>query len=273
MAEIKDRYKEIPIKDIIIGKIQTRTRDVGKNIDDLAASIKKIGLLQPIAVAPVPNQDNKYEIILGQRRYLACKKLQKEMIPCTIFDENIDPIEAKVISFSENILREGLHNLDIIDICTSLYKKYDSIPAVASETGIPQDLVSRYVKYDQLNPKLKKKVDSGQIAQRNALRVQRAAAATGLDDPEQIANLAMEFNNLTPTQQKAVEVKISQQPEIQLDDAVKDAKKAPKTKKINIELLEQEHARLKQYASKEGMKIDEAAIELIMEGLDLNRVV
>ncbi len=272
MAKIKERYVEIPIKDIAIGKSQTRVRDVGRNIDELAANISKNGLLQQIAVAPSATQKGKYEIILGQRRYLACKMLGMETIPCTVFDESIDPIEAKVISFSENIIREGLHNLDIIDICTALYKKYDSIPAVASETAIPEDLVRRYVKYDQLNPELKEKVDAGLIAQRNALRVQRAAAATGTDDPKKVADLAMEFNNLTSTQQKSVEVYITQQPEATLDEAVKASKEAPETKGLRIELLEHEHARLKQYASDEGMRIEEAAIELITEGLDTNRV-
>lgn len=272
MAMIKERYIEIPIKDITIGKVQTRVRDVGRNIDELAANIHKNGLLQQIAVAPSTVQKGKYEIILGQRRYLACKMLGMETIPCTVFDESIDPIEAKVISFSENIVREGLHNLDIIDICTALYKKYDSIPAVASETAIPADLVSRYVKYDQLNPELKEKVDSGLIAQRNALRVQRAAAATGMEEPKEIADLAMKFTKLTPTQQKAVEVHISQRPEATLDEAVEAAKEAPETEKLSIVLLKREHARLKQYAGDEGMKIEEAAIELITEGLDTNRV-
>jgi ParB family chromosome partitioning protein len=267
MAKITERYKEIPLSDIVIGQMQTRTRDVGKNIDDLAISIKKIGLLQPIAVAP-SKQEGKFEIILGQRRYLACKKLGWTTIPCTVFDENIDPIDAKVISFSENILREGLHNLDIIDICTALYKKYDSINAVASETGIPADLVGRYVKYDQLIPELKKKVDDGVLPQRTALRIQRAAAATGEENPKDITRLAEEFSILTPTQQKSVEVQISQQPDTTLKQAIKSAQVAPKTKKLNIELLDQEHERLKKYAKDEGMKTNEAAIELIIEGLN-----
>ena len=48
------RYEAIPLKDLSIGESQSRVRDVNKGIEDLAQSIKKIGLLEPIVVAPPP---------------------------------------------------------------------------------------------------------------------------------------------------------------------------------------------------------------------------
>ena len=96
MAKIVE-IKEIPLKTLIIGKGQVRVRDVGKDIDELADSIKKQGLLQPIVVCE-SDEPGKYEILTGQRRFLAHKVLQLEKITACILDEKVDEIEAKLIS-------------------------------------------------------------------------------------------------------------------------------------------------------------------------------
>ena len=80
-----------------IGKGQVRLRDVGKDIDELAASIAKVGLLEPIVVAP-GSAPGKFEIITGQRRFLAHKKLGAETIMAAVLDTAVDETEAKVIS-------------------------------------------------------------------------------------------------------------------------------------------------------------------------------
>ena len=66
MAKLKE-FKEIKLQDLAIGKGQVRLSEVGKDIDELAESIKKQGLLQPIVVCPA-EKEGKYEILLGQRR-------------------------------------------------------------------------------------------------------------------------------------------------------------------------------------------------------------
>ena len=69
MAKIKT-VRDIPLDDLVIGKAQVRKRDVGKDIDELAESIRVVGLLEPIVVAPA-DKPGKFEIITGQRRFLA----------------------------------------------------------------------------------------------------------------------------------------------------------------------------------------------------------
>ena len=69
MADIVD-FIDIPLNQLEIGKSQVRLSDVGKGIEELADSIKKVGLLEPIVVGP-QNSNGKYEIILGQRRFFS----------------------------------------------------------------------------------------------------------------------------------------------------------------------------------------------------------
>ena len=91
--------KEIPLDDLVIGKGQVRVRDVGKEINELADSIAKIGLLEPIVVCET-EESGKYEILTGQRRFLAHKQLQLEKIKCCVLDGKVDETDAKIISIT-----------------------------------------------------------------------------------------------------------------------------------------------------------------------------
>src|SRR5215211_3785625 len=74
------------------------------NIEELADSIRKKGLLQPIIVRTRPdNQEISFEIVAGTRRYLACKSLGRKKITCHVIE--LDDREAFEISLVENVQR------------------------------------------------------------------------------------------------------------------------------------------------------------------------
>ena len=98
------------VKDIEISKIVVSEQNVRKdlsagteeaNLADLANSIKEKGLLSPITVV---QRGDHYELIVGQRRFLACKKLGYEKIAAIIRDES-DDTDYLTISLIENIHR------------------------------------------------------------------------------------------------------------------------------------------------------------------------
>ena len=89
-------FKEIPLGDLTIGLGQVRIRDVSKDIDQLADSIRQVGLLEPIVVSPT-DDEGKYEIITGQRRFLAHQELGKDKIWAAILDQRVDEMTAKVL--------------------------------------------------------------------------------------------------------------------------------------------------------------------------------
>ena len=112
---------EIPLGDLVIGKGQARTREPNKNIDQLVASIDKVGLLQPIVVCK-STEVGKWEILTGQRRFLAHKILKRDSITAAVVDGRVDEAEAKAISITENLIRrKRLAGTELIDGITFLY--------------------------------------------------------------------------------------------------------------------------------------------------------
>lgn len=100
--------KEIIIENIKPNRNQPR-RDFDQNsIDELAQSIKEYGILQPVIVRKI--DDANFELIAGERRLKACKKLNMRTIPAII--KNFDEEKSFILSVIENIQRE---NLNIVD--------------------------------------------------------------------------------------------------------------------------------------------------------------
>jgi ParB family chromosome partitioning protein len=269
MAKIIE-YKDIPCENLSIGRAQVRTREVGKGIDELAASIDKVGLLEPILVI-ASEQPERYEIILGQRRFLAHLQLNRKTITAGILDERIDEITAKVLSVTENLVREDLNQKDLIDVCTFLYKKYGTVNAVVEETGLRSDNVKKYIKYDRLTDALKVMVDKGDVIMDVALRAQDAAEATaeckGAFDPNDAVKLAMEMRSMSQAQRKKIQEEIASSPDVSIDEVIEHSKSGGKITQIVITLGAKAHQSLHRFATDEGSSIDSAAAELIEQGL------
>ncbi len=266
MAKIVE-FKDILLEDLVIGMNQARSsNDAKKDLDDLKNSIQKKGLLEPILVAPSGSGD-KYEIILGQRRFLAHRELNKETIMAGILDEHLDEIDAKVLSVTENLVRRDMNSKDLIDVCTHLYKHYGTVEAVVEETGLSKTKVDQYVKYDRLIPDLKKVVDSGESNLQAALRAQDALATEGEPDPQESVKLAKEMSSMSGAQQKRVQKELKDRPTESVDEVIEEAKSGGKVTQVVITLLPNIHNALKLFANAEGTTMDEAASRLIEDGL------
>jgi len=218
MARIVE-FKDIPLVDLEIGKGQVRLSDAHQDIDELVDSIRKVGLLEPIVVAP-PGPNGKHEVILGQRRYLAHRLLQAKTITAGILDEHVEEIEAKVLSVTENLVRRDLNRKDLIDVCTYLYKHYGSINAVVTETGLSSQKVSEYVKYDRLIPELKRIVDDGESDLNAALRAQDALGTEGELDPQECVKLAKEMTGVSGAQRKRIQKQLTEDPTVSVDEVI-----------------------------------------------------
>ena len=267
MAKIRE-FKDIPLGDLEISKSQVRVNDNNMDIDELADSINKVGLLEPIVVAP-PGPSGKYEIILGQRRFLAHRVLKLETIKAGILSERVEAIEAKVLSVTENLVRRDLNRKDLIDVCTYLFKQYTSMRAVAMETGLPYDKVRRYVKYDRLIPELKTIVDGGEADVQTALRAQDALSTEGEPNSQEAVKLAKEMSQMSGAQQTRIQKELADST-ASVDEVIEQAKGGGKVTQIIVTLGQQVHRSLGQFAKEEGSNIDEAAAQLIENGLSLN---
>jgi ParB family transcriptional regulator, chromosome partitioning protein len=267
MAKAQE-IRDVKMADLIIGKSQVRVKDVGKEIDELAESIRVQGLLQPIVVI-ASDKKGKYEIVTGQRRYLACKQLKIDVIKAVVLGDKIDEAKAKAISVTENLVRRNLSQKELIDACTALFNKYGSIKVVCEETGLPRREVTNYVKYDRLVEPLQKMVKDGELDMKTALRAQDAAGAGSDDkpDPKAIVKLAQEMKSMTGAQQKKLIQIVETETHDNVDDVIESAKSGAKVKQIVVTLTDEIHKSLQEYAKSDGVNQDEAASTLIEDGL------
>lgn len=101
---------KIPIASLQRNKYQPRSIFDDEKISELSKSIKENGIIQPIAVRPNKYEPGKYEIIAGERRWLAAQRAGLNEVPVTIL--NIDDQKSLEIAIVENIQREDLNVIE-----------------------------------------------------------------------------------------------------------------------------------------------------------------
>lgn len=273
IANVKE-MKDIPLDHLEVGMSQARLRNVSKDIDELADSIHRVGLLEPIVVVESPDSPGKYQILTGQRRYQAHRvladtgRLESRTIRALILDRSVDEVEAKVISLTENQVRLDLGRPDVIDAMTWLYKKYGSVSAVHEATGIQRKKIQDAVKFDRLIPELKDAVNRNEVRLDAALKAQDAASA-GRDTPDvdEAVKLAREMSGMIKVQQDRLRKTRIDQPDAPLDDVIEDAKTRSRVTQIIVTLSANMHEALQQFAETEGTTQDAAAAGFIETGL------
>ncbi len=155
--------KEINLDEIDISKFNTR-KDLGAgteeaSLNDLANSIQEKGLLNPIMVRKGKN--GKYDLIAGQRRFLASKKIGLKTIPSIIKDELSD-IDATIISLIENVQRADMNPLDKAKAYKIIYEKYQDYKKVAKETGVSVSTIKKYLTLLNLSLTLQEKLTTSE---------------------------------------------------------------------------------------------------------------
>lgn len=107
-SQKKDEQRSLPVDLLCPGKYQPRTRMDAGSLEELAASIKAQGIMQPILVRPTGN--NRYEIIAGERRWRAAQIAALREVPVLI--REIADEAALAMALIENIQREDLNPLE-----------------------------------------------------------------------------------------------------------------------------------------------------------------
>ena len=128
----------IGLSELIPGEFHPHLEYTNDNLDNLTNSIKKYGILEPLIVRP---KEQKYEIILGNRRYNAAKNLGLQKVPAIIL--NVNDETALNIIISDNIQRKELSSKEE----AYLYDKALSFPNTNKEKisinlGIPLDRIT-----------------------------------------------------------------------------------------------------------------------------------
>lgn len=152
------------LKDILPNRFQPRLHFDEQKLEDLADSIRRYGVIQPIVVRQI---GNKYEIIAGERRFKASKLANKETIPAIIL--NLSDRDSEEIALLENIQREDLTPIEeavsykrILDI------GYITQEKLAKQLGKSQSSIANKIRLLNLADAVQDALLHGKISERHA---------------------------------------------------------------------------------------------------------
>ena len=107
--EIK-KTNTVSISDLSRNPYQPRQHFSKEKLEELVNFIKKNGIIQPIAVRPNKSENGKYEIVAGERRWMAAQRAGLHEIPVTILD--LSDVESLEVAIVENIQRDDLNPIE-----------------------------------------------------------------------------------------------------------------------------------------------------------------
>ena len=160
---------------------QPRTHFDEETIDSLAASIREVGVLQPIVVR---RAQGGYELIAGERRLRAAKKAGLATIPAVVRDsEDADTLREAII---ENIHREDLGPIELAEAFRSLLDDLGlKQETLAERLGVSRSHIANTIRLLQLSPAVQQLLADGKIT------AGHARALLGMPDAEAQATLAL----------------------------------------------------------------------------------
>jgi len=252
---------KIPISEIDVWEeANVRRLQRSVDLDELADSMKRIGLLQPIVVQ---RSNGQYKLYIGQRRYLAAKQLGWDEIAAVVLPAK-DEVAAIVASLTENIQRRDISARDKATAMKALLDQYGTVKAVAEELGISDPTVRKYLGYVAVPEELKKVVDQGKITATDAMRI-----SEHVPEPAKAVTIAekMVEENLTKPQKERVFEAVEEEPEAPVERVFKRAEEKKVQRDVLIVLPEKAAAGLDKAAHEEEKEPDELARDVLVNWL------
>jgi ParB family chromosome partitioning protein len=175
------RPREIPVGEIERSPFQTRTRFDEVQLAELAASISATGVVQPILVRPLPH--GHYQLIAGERRWLASQRAGKETIPAII--RQVSDEQAMEMTIVENLQRTDLNPMEQARAYDRLSREFQlTQEQMAKRTGKDRASVANFLRLLKLPEDVQGKVEEG------VLSYGHARALLPLEDPQAILKAA-----------------------------------------------------------------------------------
>jgi ParB family chromosome partitioning protein len=171
---------------VAIGAITPNPRQPRQSFDEdsleeLALSIREVGLLQPVVVRPV--MPGHYELIMGERRWRACQRAGLEHIPAIVRGTNDDDLLREALM--ENLHREQLNPLEEAAAYQQLLDDFGAThDELAHKVGRSRPHISNTIRLLHLPPGVQRRVAAG------VLSAGHARALLALDDPDAQDRLA-----------------------------------------------------------------------------------
>ncbi len=178
---------KVSISDLVSNKFQPRKVFDEESLQDLTNSIKERGIIQPIIVRKSKDDSSKYEIIAGERRWLAAQKAGLHEVPVAIAD--VDDLKSLEFAIVENVQRNDLNAIEEARGYQRLIKEfsYDQ-EKVAQFIGKSRSHITNFLRLLNLPESVLKLIETQKITPGHA------KILVGLSNAEFIANKIIEKN-------------------------------------------------------------------------------
>ena len=268
MTILPNSVEDIPLDQITTSEHQSRQRTEPMNEDDdLVHSIRKIGLLSPVIVRKI--EQDKYELLAGQRRYQAHDILNKSTIRACVIKETLDKFETKRISLIENIARKDMKHADYVDSIKFFMDEYGKPKTVAEELGLPISTVYKYLRRDRLPISVRKEVDDGVINLDDAIKAMGVFGEESNPDEDKIIEISKQMKNMVGPSKIKLQDILKKKPDLTIADASDMAKERTRIDKITIIVTDDQLTRINRFKDSKGIeKTEDAAGELVDLGLE-----
>lgn len=227
------KLKEIELSKIHPNRLNPRLEINIERLNELADSIKQVGLLEPILVRPL---DDEYEVVVGERRYRASQQAGLQKVPAII--HNFTDEQVIELNLIENIQREDLSAVEKGNCCKQLLErypeKYPSKEVVGKKIGVSADTVNNWLKLTEAPAEIQKIIapigkvgvprELGKLDYSTALSITRQ-----IQEPTRQIEVAKEISRQPVHGRKARKViaKAAKEPEKPVEEIVREVIEEP----------------------------------------------
>ena len=175
---------EFAVADIRPNPAQPRRTFSEAELDELAASIKQRGVLQPILLRPDPDAPNQYQIVAGERRWRAAQRAGLKTIPAVVRD--MDELQLLEVGIIENVQREDLNPIEEAEAYGALIKRFGRTQEdLAESVGKSRAHIANTMRLLNLGETAREHLRQGRIS------AGHARAALGAPDPDPVVDMAV----------------------------------------------------------------------------------
>lgn len=176
--EVEEAITEIPLSAIIPNPDQPRREIDRDSIDELAASIRQHGVLQPVIVQPLP--DGRYQLIAGERRWRAARVAGLSAVPAIV--RQVTEEERLELALVENVQREDINAVDEAVAYRALMERFGMTQEdVARKVGKSRTAVANTLRLLALEAEILDGLRQGKITEGHARALLMAPAGARLE--------------------------------------------------------------------------------------------
>lgn len=188
------KLQHIELSKLKLSSVNVRKHGGKQDLDELIASIRSLGVIQPLLVRP---NCEGFEVVAGQRRMMACQVIEAEdgkidPLPCAVLGSGDDAVAIEA-SLAENVSRLPMDEIDQYRAFASLKAKGDTTEGIAARFGVTELLVRKWLAIANLIPQLltayrKEEIDMATLRLLTlATKQQQKEWLAVLRDPEECA--------------------------------------------------------------------------------------